>query len=524
MKDVRDPAVTTVMPALAGVLRRFTSAVVLRSLLFVAIFSLAAVPPVDPDLWWHLANGRLIATTASIPHVDLYSFSAAGQPWVMHEWLADLGMYGLYQLGGLPLLVATGALVVTAAALCLYHLLRRGGLHPSAAVGLTLVGALAGSTAWGARPQLLNLLFTGLLLVGLMRYREHHLRAWLLPPFIWLWANLHSGFLVGVIISLLFVLGEALDARLGRATPMGWPRIRALAVAAGAAAALALVNPFGIQTVLFPLGTLTSPLIQNNIQEWASPDFHSTAGLMLEVVLFLMLAGLATRRVTARSSEWLLAFALLYLGLASQRNVPLFILGAAPLAGRCTQALLQLAAEIMPVSRRSMAEAALRWTPPRPAAPGLALGAINLALLLLVGGGMIGYRALPNLQPATEAAAISANLPVDATAALQRSVRPVRIFNYYDYGGYLVWRLYPDGGRVFIDGRVEVYGSRIFSEYLQVSYLGEGWPAVITRSNPDAIVMPSSHPLVGLLQRDPSWQVLTRDRVATVFTRVGFAP
>src|SRR5690349_3362028 len=142
MKDVRDPAVTTVMPALAGVLRRFTSAVVLRSLLFVAIFSLAAVPPLDPDLWWHLANGRLIATTASIPHVDLYSFSAAGQPWVMHEWLADLGMYGLYQLGGLPLLVATGALVVTAAALCLYHLLRRGGLHPSAAVGLTLVGAL----------------------------------------------------------------------------------------------------------------------------------------------------------------------------------------------------------------------------------------------------------------------------------------------------------------------------------------------------------------------------------------------
>ena len=88
------------MPALAGLLRRLTSALVLRGLLFVAIFSLAAVPPLDPDLWWHLANGRLILTTTSIPHVDVYSFSAAGQPWVMHEWLADLGMYGLYQLGG----------------------------------------------------------------------------------------------------------------------------------------------------------------------------------------------------------------------------------------------------------------------------------------------------------------------------------------------------------------------------------------------------------------------------------------
>ena len=103
------------MPALAGLLRRFTSALVLRCLLFVSIFSLAALPPLDPDLWWHLANGRLIASTASIPHVDLYSFSAAGQPWVMHEWLADLGMYGLYQLGGLPLLVAVSALLVTGA-------------------------------------------------------------------------------------------------------------------------------------------------------------------------------------------------------------------------------------------------------------------------------------------------------------------------------------------------------------------------------------------------------------------------
>ncbi|HEV3098002.1 MAG TPA: hypothetical protein VG104_12700, partial [Candidatus Dormibacteraeota bacterium] len=94
----------------------------------------------------------------------------------------------------------------------------------------------------------------------------------------------------------------------------------------------------------------------------------------------------------------------------------------------------------------------------------------------------------------------------------------------YDYGGYLVWRLYPAGGRVFIDGRVEVYGSRIFSEYLQVSYLAEGWPAVIARANPDAIVVPSAHPIVGLLQHDPGWQILTRDQVATVFTRVGFAP
>src|SRR5256714_9473133 len=140
------------MPVVGGVLRRVTSALVLRCLLFSAIFILAAVPPLDPDLWWHLASGRVIIATGTIPHVDLYSFSAAGQPWVMHEWLADLMMYLLYQLGGLPLLVAIFAGVVAAGAICLYVILRRAGLHPTPSASLTLGRALAGAPALGAPP------------------------------------------------------------------------------------------------------------------------------------------------------------------------------------------------------------------------------------------------------------------------------------------------------------------------------------------------------------------------------------
>src|SRR2546425_482233 len=163
------------MPAVVGALRRVTSALVLRWLLFTAIFSLAAVPP--------------------------------------------------------------------------------------------LVGALAGSTAWGARPQLLNMVFTGVLVVGLGAYRQGRLNPLLLPPFIWLWANLHSGFLVGVIIAGLFLIGEWFDARRSPATGMPAPRQAGFGWAIVAGVVLSMVNPSGVQTLLFPLGTLTSPLIQNNIQE-----------------------------------------------------------------------------------------------------------------------------------------------------------------------------------------------------------------------------------------------------------------
>src|SRR5438034_4046029 len=444
----------------------------------------------------------------------------------MHEWLADLAMYLLFQAGGLPWLVAVFAGVVTAAEICLSLLLRRTGLSASAAVFLTLVGALAGSTAWGARPQLLNVLFCGLLLLGLIEYRAGRLHAWMLPPFIWLWANLHSAFVVGVIISGLFLAGEAVDAwRMGEGT-MPRRRLAALAAAIGAGCALAFINPFGIQTILFSFGTLTSPLIQNNIQEWASPDFHSMTGLLVEGIIFLLLAGLATGRVRARTSEWLLAFALLYLALSSQRHVPLFVLAAAPLMARCAQALLGLASSLLPAAARPAQSqvAALRWKPALPAGHTVTLGAINLALLIIVGTGMIAYRAVPNLRPEAQAASIKAALPVQAADALARTGRPLRVFNYYDYGGYLIWRLYPDGGRVFIDGRVEVYGPQIFSRYLRVSYLASGWQDVLAQAHPDAIVLPSAHPLTGILGQDSDFRLLSRDDVATVFIRVGFAP
>src|SRR5436853_362400 len=215
--------------------------------------------------------------------------------------------------------------------------------------------------------------------------------------------------------------------------------------AIGAGTLLSVVNPSGVQTLLFPLGTLISPLIQNNIQEWASPDFHSLPGLLVEGIIFLLLAGLATGRVRARTSEWLLAFALLYLALSSQRHVPLFVLAAAPLMARCAQALLGLASSFLPA--------------------------------------------------------------VDRPALAQVD---------------LLWRLYPDGGRVFIDGRVEVYGPQVFSRYLRVSYLASGWEDVLAQAQPDAIVLPSAHPLTGILGQDADFRLLSRDEVATVFIRVGF--
>src|SRR5919202_5913571 len=198
---------------------------------------------------------------------------------------------------------------------------------------------MAGTTTDGPRPQTANKLLGGGVCLSLPALLRRRRLAFALIPFFWLWANLHSGFLVGVILAGLFAAGEAFDSWRGHDREQ-FKSAGRLGLATFLGLGLAALNPYRLQTVLFPLGTLTSPLIQGNIQEWASPDFHILPGQLLEVFFFVILLGLATRRVKAPAYEWLWTIALFALALSSQRHVPLFVLAAAPLTARCAMDIL----------------------------------------------------------------------------------------------------------------------------------------------------------------------------------------
>ena len=76
------------------------------------------------DFWWHLKAGEIIVTTRSIPRTDLFSFTAAGKPFILQNWLVEVIYYATYQAGGLALLVALNAMLLVAALLPVYHLCR----------------------------------------------------------------------------------------------------------------------------------------------------------------------------------------------------------------------------------------------------------------------------------------------------------------------------------------------------------------------------------------------------------------
>ncbi|MDQ3918395.1 MAG: hypothetical protein M3348_07940, partial [Acidobacteriota bacterium] len=314
-----------------------------RLLVFVlmsVVFVLAARPLSDPDFWWHLRAGKLIWETRAVPHADVFSATFAGREWVAHEWLSEALIYLVHQSLGYAGLVVCFALVISAAMWVAYRRCAAAAKHPYVAGFALLLGALAASPTWGARPQMFSFLFASVFLALLDGYAagESRRAACWLVPLTALWANMHAGFALGLALVALTIVGLALDSWLsdgaktrriegdveevddeGRGVRSDaadvdketgwlllWRRVRTLVyVFAGCVLAVAL-NPNGVRLYLYPFETLTSRAMMKYINEWFSPDFHEPMFQPLAVLLFATFAAMILSRARVRPSSLLL--------------------------------------------------------------------------------------------------------------------------------------------------------------------------------------------------------------------------
>ena len=472
----------------------------LAAILFVALFAIAAQPSLDADLWWHLRTGQWIIENGAVPHADPFSSTRYGAPWVAHEWLADVGLYALYRAGGINALALATAAVVTLTFVVVY---RMSETRPHLAVFTTFLAALASAVTWGPRPQMLTLLFAALTLFILERARLRGTRwLWLLLPLLLLWANVHSGFFLGLAIIGAHLAGAFAERLLLRLRvwrgPLQSLALRPVALALFGATLVSLLNPNGVQLLVYPFFTLFSHAMQTYIVEWHSPDFHDVRFMPFALLWLLLLASLALSARRPTLTEVLLTIGLGYESLVSIRNIPLFAIVAAPLITRQWACVLRPVTEpLLRPQRRVLS--ALNWT----------------LLALTVFAVVVRVSAQWS---AGEAQAMS-QFPVSAADYVLAARPPGPLLNSYNFGGYLVWRLYP-AYAVFIDGRADVYGDAFMDEYYARVWQGHGdWQEYLSRYNVRVVVMEKDGTLAGLLRVQPQWKLVHEDQLAAVFER-----
>ncbi len=430
------------------------------------VFRARYLPVSDPDLFWHLRLGEHLRSTWDFVGPEPWS-SLATQPLVFHEWLPQLFLDGLFEVGGYEVLATVQALAAVGLLVALYAFARQFAASLPSAV-LSIVGFVGASGSIAPRPQLVTFVLTGVFAVAWIRSADDGLPRWWLVPLSWVWTCSHGLWFVGVALGGAAVLAALLDGRLGRREVA---RLALVPLLSLVAAALTPVGP----RLLLTAGGMAA--YTPYVTEWSRPSvlMHQTAAAL--VIAGLSLVVWVVRRPTftwTGAAFWVVGVA------CTLMYVRTIALGAVLLTVVAASTLGRLAAGPAPATLPRRRE----WV------------TVGVGVLLAA-----------TLVPATSSLDVSrpATVPLAMDPALSSLDPGTVVFNDYDIGGWLLWH-HPELDPV-VDGRADVYDIEHFRAVMESFSARPGWDETVTATGARVALLKGSSPLAGALRDRSGWTV-----------------
>lgn len=486
------------------------------AVLLLAVFQFSE-NTVDLDLWGHVVFGQQMLHSGTIPKTDIYSWTVAGQPWINHEWIAEIILALFYTAwGGSGILLLKIVVGLAAFAVCL-RLGAQSLSWPARFVAWAFAALAVVEISYGfaARPQIFTALFLSLELLVLQQVHSGR-KYWALalPPLFLLWVNAHGGVLAGFgLLGLAVaattaqwfwnkihrlpnvVFSDASGKRAdGKTLAMLW-----LAVLLSGAALLG--NPWGWGLLRWLIGSVL--WLRPEIAEWNPTPFNGDHAVFF-MVLALAAFGWAFTTRKRRWWELTVCIAFAWLGWRALRNAPLFCLIALALVPP------HLASALARFHRHLEHLEAL----------GRQVSFQNLATLLsAAAAAVIGMATftLHKEHPLTMEVPRS-QYPTGAIAFLQGHELQGRVLTFFDWGEMVIFRL--PGCPPSLDGRLDTCYSRALIDAHWKFYNGEPFDEqVLDIDQADFALLPANLAGAAALAHRPGWRVIYYDDLAVIMAR-----
>lgn len=478
------------------------------------VFIIAIRVPLDSDMWWHLKAGEYFCERGSPLLQDIFSYPMQGEMWINHSWLGEVVLYWFYRNAGFWGLGFVVALTATATMAILYRTIRGGAIFKA---WFVILSAIISSFIWSPRPQIFSQLMFTILLGLVLKYRDQSDRrasVWVFILFV-LWSNLHGGYSLGILLLIFLFAGESFQTFLltSNRNREDLHRLKKLVTWIVLAGIGVLINPNGINTLIIPFKTVGVQVLQTLIDEWASPDFHQLAMQPFVLLLFAVILSfsLTKKRVSGFELAGFLGFT--YLALVAKRNfAPFAVFSTLVVANHLPEILTEIGSNLKQIwvdrfghkiTRQSTLSAGFRRT-------------VNLWIVGLLG--MIAILKWFYVTHPTVVAAYEAQFyPQRAVVFLKDAGVPAgNVLNSYGWGGYLIWNL-PETA-VFVDGRTDLFGDEILTEWLRIVNADDGWEELVEKWDLGWFLIEPQHPVAERLIEN-GWKEYYRDEVSVVIVR-----
>jgi hypothetical protein len=479
-------------PQLASRLNRVFDMPVLFGCVLAAVVYLS-VPRIfqDPDIGWHLRDAEILINTHHFIRYDLFSYTAAGAPWMNHEWLAELPFYAAWRLGGSQGLHVITLLIIEMIMFGVFGLALCRSRNVIASVVLTVLGTLLATVSFGPRTLLFGWIFllVELAILELSIARSRYL--WLLPFLFAVWVNTHGSWMIGLVVYALVVAGRALSLETPYLVSPGFSakQLRIYIAAGILSMASLFLNPYGWRLVAYPFNlAFHQKLNIATVAEWQTLDLHTPRGkLALGCILVLGVWQLV------RPSKWQLSDLLLlivgiYSGFTYSRFLFLTALLAVPIVAGTLCSMDTLRSK--------------RVTRPL----------LNSAVILLLAT-LVFTRAHFAHGPDPRA---GRPIPETFPAALGKLPPEAHVFNEYNWGGRLIWQ---QRIPVFIDSRVDIFEyNGTLRDYLDIVHLNRT-QELLDQHQINYVLFQTDSSLVYFLKHTGKWLLVAQKGDVALLSR-----
>lgn len=494
-------------------MRRVLPALVILAICLVSFFHLIS-PINDFDFFWHLKTGEWIWQHKSLPAEDPFSFTTQGHRSeethiiLTSYWISQVFFYLFNAAGGMFGIVISRFVI---AGMLIYVMLKREKGDNLLYGGVFLIFLTYFLSSFPLeRPQVFSFLFFAVLLYLLENARDDdgdvkkRNTYFLIPPLMLTWANMHGGYILGTITIALYLALEGLKFLHPSLRPIKWLTYKRLAVCGGLGIILSFANPntYHIFVSLLKgagIGTSNNMEYQSTIN--AFRIFNDHRQILYWIILFLAFAGFIKGIKKADLTEILILAGTGFFSFTTIRYIPFFMIAAIPFVGR------------------SFSTARLL----KPARASLLIVSIIAAIIFT-------WDARDNVENLTSGDWVNTVVhPVRAAEFVIANNLRGNMYNHYNFGGYLIWRLAPER-KVFIDERnmlEDVYKQSQLVDSASKNQLAglPAWRAIIQTYSIQYVITPfygldgGASPLVFALLHERDWFPVFADYNSVIFVK-----